>query len=88
MYIGIIVFRLLKHSDELYIKTPTLLGDNTFTGGRGARPYVPPPAGYGLFGCSQCLAFALHHCRQDLTELLQVVIPRHILGAGLSYGRL
>ena len=48
LYIGIIVFRLLKHSDELDIKPPTLLGGTTVLLGGGARPPVPPPpAGYG-----------------------------------------
>ena len=44
-YIGIIVFRLLKHSDELDIslKTSTLLGGTTLLWGGGARPPVPPP---------------------------------------------
>ena len=43
MYIGIIVFRLLKLSDKLAIKTPTLLvGHYTFTRGGGARPPVSP----------------------------------------------
>ena len=46
MYIGIIVFRLLKHSDELDIKTPTLLGGTTLLLG-GHDPLSPPPAGYG-----------------------------------------
>ena len=30
MYIGIVVFRLLKHSDELDIQAPTLLGGQHF----------------------------------------------------------
>ena len=44
MYIGIIVFWLLKHSDELDIKTPTLLGgaQHFFW---GQRPLCPL-AGY------------------------------------------
>ena len=42
MYIGIIVFRLLKLSDELDIKTPTLLGEGSITLLLGARPLVPP----------------------------------------------
>ena len=42
IYIGIIVFRLIKQIDEFDIKAPTLLGgQNTFTG--GARSPVPPP---------------------------------------------
>ena len=48
MYIGIIVFRFLKHSDELDMKSKvkplTLLwgrGHNTFT--EGARPSVSLP---------------------------------------------
>ena len=42
MYVDIIVFRLLKHSDALDIKTPTLLGEhNTFTV-VGVRPPVSP----------------------------------------------
>ena len=39
MYVSFIEFRLLKHSDELDIKSPTLLGST-------ARA-LPPPAGYG-----------------------------------------
>ena len=52
-YIGIIVFRLLKHSDELDIKTQTLLEGHTFTGGGGntAPCAPPPPAGYGPEPC-------------------------------------
>ena len=44
MHIGIIVFRLLKHCDELdkYKDTNSTGGHNTFMGG-GARPPVPPP---------------------------------------------
>ena len=45
MYIGIIVFRLFKHNDELDIKTLTLLGGhNTFTGGGGTAPCATPPS--------------------------------------------
>ena len=42
MYIGIIVFQLRKHNNELDIKTPTLLGAQLFYWGGGARPSVPP----------------------------------------------
>ena len=43
MYIGIIVFRLLKHSNKLdNIKPPTLLGAQHFYWGGGARPLCPP----------------------------------------------
>ena len=41
MYIGIIVFQLLKHSDKLNIKTLTLLGGTILLLG-GARPPVLP----------------------------------------------
>ena len=37
------MFRLLKHSDELDIKTPTLLGDTTLLRGEGTAPSAPPP---------------------------------------------
>ena len=44
LYIGIIVFRLLKHSDELDIKPPTLLGGTTvLLGGGGTAPCAPSP---------------------------------------------
>ena len=48
-YNGIIEFRLLKHSDELDIKTPTLLGGTTLLlwAGGTRPPAPPPPAGYG-----------------------------------------
>ena len=42
LYIGIIVFRLLKHNDELDIKPPTLLGGYITW---GTDPCAPP--GYG-----------------------------------------
>ena len=41
MYIGIIVFKLLKHSNELIIKTPTLLEVPTLGGG-GTAPCASP----------------------------------------------
>ena len=47
MYIGIIEFQLLKHRDELDIKTTTLLGGTTLLLGGGVRSPVPP-SGYGL----------------------------------------
>ena len=42
-----IVFRLLKLSDKLYIKTQTLLGGTTLLLGEGKAFCPPPPAGYG-----------------------------------------
>ena len=41
-YIGNNVFRLLKHKDELDIKTPTLLGEHNTYWGDMALCAIPP----------------------------------------------
>ena len=89
MYIGIIVFRLLKHSDELDIKTPTLLGVTTLLLG-GARPSVLAPRWLYMIRIGVLCLTNLHEKQMDKfwgAPKLQVHNGGHANGKSKNWGR-